>query len=49
MRERLVRGSGGLMWIPAHLDDADIDAVLQEVGGEGVAQGMGTHPLGDPG
>lgn len=32
-----------------HLDDADIDAVFQQVGGEAMPQGMGSDPLGDIG
>ena len=31
------------------LDDADVDAVLQETGGEAVAQGVRSDPLGDLG
>ena len=31
------------------LDDADVDAVFQKVGGEAVAQGMRPDPLGDIG
>jgi len=31
------------------LDDADIDILFQQMGGEAVAQRMGRHPLSDPG
>jgi hypothetical protein len=30
------------------LDDADVDPIFQEVGGESVAQGVEAHGLGDP-
>ena len=31
------------------LDDADVDAVLKQVGRKAMAQRVGTDPLGDPG
>jgi hypothetical protein len=30
------------------LDDADIDILFQQMGGEAMAQGMGRHPFPDP-
>ena len=41
---------GGNAFVPQHLlDGPDVCAVLQEVRGEGMPEGMRAHPLANPG
>lgn len=44
-----VQGRGLQLRMPQqHLDDANINAVFEQVSGEAVTQGMRPDPLGDP-
>ena len=45
---RVERGRIQLAVPQQDLDDADIDVLLQQMGGKAVAQRVGRHPLPDP-